>query len=172
MENATGTHAVTTTPLTPERPRPLRAIFWGGLGCGVLDLAFAVVFFTQWRGAKPLAVLQSIAAGVLGAETYRGGAATAALGVALHFGISFGAAATFYLVSRQLRFLTRHALLHGLWFGLAVYLFMQAVVLPLSAAPNAKFPPQITARAIPVILAHVFLVGPPIALAARRFGGR
>lgn len=153
----------------PQTSRALPAIFWGGCACGVLDLAFALVFFTVWRGAKPGGVLRSIAGGVFGAEAQRGGAGMAALGVLFHFVISFGAAAGYWLASRKFRFLTEHAIIAGVLYGIVFYFFMHAVVLPLSAAPNAHFPPQFTLRHLPVICAHMFLVGLPIALAVRRW---
>jgi uncharacterized membrane protein YagU involved in acid resistance len=143
----------------------LRAIFWGGLWCGVLDIAFVIVFYGL-RGASPVRILQSVAAGALGSPAYQGGAGTAALGLALHFVISFGAATVFSVAALRLRFLTGQALVAGVLFGAAVWLFMQLVVLPLSASPPKSFPPP---APWPVIVAHLTCVGPPIALAARRF---
>ena len=140
------------------------ALLWGGGLAGVLDLLWA--FFLYGRRAGPVPVLQSIASGLLGADAYKGGAGTAALGFLLHFVIAFGAAAVYYLVSRRLGFLVRWAVLCGLLYGIAVYLFMNFVVLPLSA-----FPGKITysPRALVIgILGHMFLVGLPIALAVRR----
>jgi hypothetical protein len=159
-------------PTAAARPNPFRAILWGGLACGLLDLTFALVYFTHWRGAQPLAILKSIAGGLLGAEAQRGGIGTAVLGVGLHFGISFVAATAFYLASRKLRFLTDQALLSGVLFGVVVYFFMNGVVLPLSAIPAAPFPPTISIRILPVLGAHMFLVGPPIALAVKHWARR
>lgn len=156
-----------STVLGPSQA--FKAILWGGLACGVLDLAFALIFYPVWRGGKPMGVMQSIAAGILGPASYRGGAGTAALGVLLHFVISFGAAAGYFLLSRKFRFLTEHAIVGGMLYGVAFYFFMNGVVLPLSALPNAPFPPRISVRILPVLGAHVFFVGLPIALAARRW---
>ncbi|HEX2851937.1 MAG TPA: hypothetical protein VHO24_01775 [Opitutaceae bacterium] len=157
------------TPAVSNSSQALKAILWGGLACGVLDLTFALIFYPTFRGGKPMGVMQSIAAGLLGKGAFQGGAGTVALGVLLHFVISFGAATGFFLASRKLRFLTGHAIVGGMLYGVVFYFFMNGVVLPLSALPNAPFPPRISARILPVLGAHLFFVGLPIALAVRRW---
>ncbi len=149
-----------------RRPNALRAIVAGGLLAGVLDLTAAIVT-NRFRGIAPVRILQSIATGILGAESYTGGFRTALLGTALHFVITFGAATVYYAASRWLRFLVNQAVISGLFFGIAVYWFMNLVVLPLSA-----FPHKITFRPALVItglIVHMLCVGIPIALCVRRF---
>ena len=84
---------------------PFKAIFWGGLIAGTLDIVAACL--TAWFRASvtPTRVLQSVASGVLGATAYSGGAKTAVLGLALHFLIATIWTIIFYLASRKLRFL-------------------------------------------------------------------
>jgi len=144
------------------------AILWGGLACGVLDITQA---FVAWglQGVKPIRILQSVASGLLGSKAYKGGLETAALGAALHFFIALVAAAIYYLASRKFAFLTERAVLCGLLYGEAVFLFMNFVVLPLSAihrSPPFSIPLLITGP-----IGHMFLVGLPIALAVRRYSG-
>jgi hypothetical protein len=149
-----------------------KAIFWGGFWCGVLDFMSAV---TSWhsRGATFRSVGQAIAAGLLGrTEAIKGGWSTALLGIFLHFVIAFGAATVFYLASRKIKFLTEHAVLSGLLYGELVFLFMNMVVLPLSAIHRSPlawtalspWPLLVTGP-----VGHPFLVGLPIALAVRKF---
>ncbi|HEX7174929.1 MAG TPA: hypothetical protein VF240_06580 [Pyrinomonadaceae bacterium] len=143
-----------------------RGILWGGLAAGVLDLAAALVT-SSLRGVTPTRVLQAIASGVLGADSYRGGAQSATLGVALHFVIAFGAAAVYYAASRRLKCLVRRPVVSGLLYGVAVYLFMNLVVLPLSAITfKVSYAPAVLATGLVV---HMLCVGLPIALAVRRF---
>ena len=78
-----------------------QAILWGGLSAGTLDFIGACVSNVS-RGVTPLRIAQSIASGWLGAAAFRGGYKTAALGLASHFLIAFGAATIFCLVSRKL----------------------------------------------------------------------
>ncbi|HLK69295.1 MAG TPA: hypothetical protein VKU19_37945 [Bryobacteraceae bacterium] len=143
----------------------VRAIFWGGLIAGTLDITDAFVFFGI-RGAKPIRILQSIASGVLGPASFQGGWASALLGAALHFVIAFGATIVYYTASRRLRFLTEHAVVCGLLYGGAVYLFMNRIVLPLSrvAKPAAPPPPIVLVNGV---LAVMLCVGLTIALVVR-----
>jgi len=99
-----------STSASPEKPRALAAILWGGVIAGAFDLTYATVFYS-FRGVKPIRVSQSIASGLLGPKAYEGGVATAILGVVLHFVIAMGAATVFYLVSRKLTFLTQKPIL-------------------------------------------------------------
>jgi hypothetical protein len=153
------------TTLPSQNPNTLLAIFWGGSLCGVLDITAALVVYGT-MGAKPLRLLQGIAGGLLGPRTYGGGIATALLGLLCHFVIAFSAAAVFVTASRLAPFLVRHAVLSGVLYGIAVYFFMNRIVVPISAA--AKFPFSFKMMVIGVVI-HIFYVGLPIALAARRF---
>ncbi|MGZ4967869.1 MAG: hypothetical protein ACXWAX_08955 [Chthoniobacterales bacterium] len=81
--------------------------------------------------------------------------------------ISTGMAAVYFLASRKLLLLVRHAVLCGIAYGAACYFFMHLVVLPLSAAPKLK-PPPIAMWSD--FVAHLFGIGLPIALIMRRYG--
>jgi uncharacterized membrane protein YagU involved in acid resistance len=145
-----------------------RAILWGGLLCGILDIAYAFLFFGAVSGVRPERLLQGIAFGVLGRSTYAGGLKTASLGLFLHFVIAYGAATVYYLASRRLHFMIRQAVIAGMLYGVAIHLFMQFVVIPLSVIG-----PRPLNLGVFVINAfeHMFLVGLPISLAVRRFSG-
>jgi hypothetical protein len=161
---------MTATPSDVTAPRParaLRTILLAGLLAGALDIAYVYAYF---RPADWLAPLRTIAAGLLGAAAVKGGGlGIGALGLALHFVIALGAAAAFYAASRKLPVLTRHAVVSGLLFGIAVYLVMNGVVLPLDANPPKAFPLTLPpAKWLPVFIAHLFCVGLPIALVVRR----
>ena len=154
-----------TAEFPAERSRAGRAIVWGGLLAGLGDITFAFVV-SGLRGVGPVRVLQSVASGLLGEAAKEGGLATAALGAALHFLIAFVWAAVYWLASRGLPALVRHAAVCGLLYGAAVYAFMYLVVLPLSAA---YFKPSYAPSAVLLNAAgHMLLVGLPIALAVRR----
>jgi hypothetical protein len=155
----------TTTATTSARLSTAAAISLDGVISGAFDLTFAFIYYGL-RGATPVAVLQSVAGGLVGrAAANSGGAATAVLGFFLHFLISFTAAAVYCAASRPLPALARHAVPCGLLYGALVYFFMNMIVLPLSAYHSHAYPPPLAA--LPII-AHVVGVGLPIALAARR----
>ena len=138
---------------------------WGGLIAGVMDITAAVVVYGHY-GAKPLPLLKGIAAGLLGPRAFEGGPAVALLGLCCHFVIAFGAANVFFLASRSLRFLVRHAVPSGVLYGIAVYFFMNRIVVPLSGAKKytVSFKMMIIGVAI-----HIFCVGLPIAFSVRWF---
>lgn len=143
-----------------------RAIFVGGSTAGALDLAWALVVATI-QGRTPLRILQSISSGLLGKAAFEGGAATAALGVILHFVIAFGACAAYALASRRIPFLLRRPAVAGPLYGVGVYLLMYRVIVPLSAAPwKFAFTPT---NIVLALVAHTLCVGLPIALAVRRY---
>ena len=144
---------------------PAKAISVAGLTCGVMDISAALVVY-GFLGSKPLRLLQGIAGGILGPRTYSGGISTALLGLAFHFVIAFGAATIFFLASRVMPFLLNHAVLSGVFYGIAVYFFMNRVVVRLSAA--TKFPFSMKMMLIGVII-HIFCVGIPISLNIRRY---
>ena len=111
-------------------------------------------------------VLQSIASGLLGADSYKGGLRTAALGALVHFTIAFVAAAAYYVASRRLKLLIQRAIVCGLFYGIAAYLFMYLIVLPLTF--HGSFVHSLDAVATGLVI-HMLCVGLPIALAVRRF---
>ncbi|MGH9844251.1 MAG: hypothetical protein ACREEM_36475 [Blastocatellia bacterium] len=142
----------------------VQTILLGGLSAGALDFIGACVSNAP-RGITPMRIAQSIASGSLGAAAFKGGYKTAALGVASHFLIALGAAAVYALASRKLPLLLEHVYLSGALYGVAVFWFMQLVVLPLSAISfkqNFSWPVVATG-----LIVHVLCVGWPIALAAR-----
>ena len=149
---------------TPTPLRASRAILYGTLVVGTLDALDAVVFFGLRSGATPVRIFQGIAAGWLGRATYSGGLRTAALGVVTHYGIAFGIVVTYFVASRRVRLLTRHPIPCGLAYGLLAWLFMNRVVIPLSAIGTATWP------VLPVLanglLIHAFGVGLPSAVFA------
>jgi len=145
-----------------------KAIFWGGMIAGALDLAGACVVSWLRGGLRPMRVMQSVSSGLIGSAAYSGGAKTAALGVVLHFLIATIWTVVFYAASRKLRFLLEQPVLWGLVYGVIVYAFMTFVVLPLSAFPPSRFAPTLTGRLIQLLLI-MFCIGLPIAIIVRRF---
>lgn len=143
---------------------PRNALALGTLIVGTLDILDAFVFFGL-RGASPVRILQSIAAGLLGREAaVQGGAATALLGLVLHFTIAFAIVGVYFLASRRAPVLIRRAIVCGLLYGIVAYFVMNYVVIPLSAANRGMFSLPVFVNGI---LIHMFGVGLPAALCAR-----
>jgi len=139
-----------------------RTIVRAWLACGVMDITAAFVVYGALFGVKPVPLLQGVAAGLIGIQAARaGGMATAALGLACHFTVALGAATTYVLASRRIGFLVSRPVPAGILYGIAVYFFMQRVVVPLSAIRPGPFNPKLT---ITGIVIHIFCVGLPISL--------
>jgi len=136
----------------------------GGGIAATLDLVYAFVANGQY-GRTPLWVLQSVASGWLGTAAFGSGMFGGLLGLVSHFTILFAAAGLYFAASRRLPALAVHAVAFGALFGVAVYLFMNFVVLPLSAFPyRLTYPPL---RLLEGFASHAMFVGIPIGLATR-----
>lgn len=147
-----------------RRSQPVRTIGVAWLTAGILDITSAFVI-AGLKGAGSIRMLQGIASGLLGARSFEGGLVTAGLGLAIHFLIAFTAAALFYFASRKFSFLVEHAVVSGLLYGIAIYVVMYWIVVPL-AIPIAR---HSISRDLTAIIIHMSLIGLPIALVVRYF---
>jgi hypothetical protein len=148
-----------------RRDSPWPPVVAGGLLAGALDITYACVFWAVKADVPPTRIFQSVAAGLLGEASFEGGAATAALGLFLHFFIACTMALTYYFVSRRWTVLVHRPVPLGIAYGLLLYVIMNFVVVPLSAANSGSRDPTWIALTVAV---HAFLIGLPIALFSRR----
>ncbi len=146
-----------------KRSRALPTIVSAGLIAGILDITSAFVI-AELNGTGSIRMLQRIASGLLGPRSFEGGVATAGLGLVIHFLIAFTAASVFYAASHKLTFLTQHAVTSGLPYGIAVYVFMYWIVVPL-AFVNAR---HSVSRDVTAVIIHMLLIGLPISLIVRQ----
>jgi hypothetical protein len=143
-----------------------KAIGMAGLLCGVMDITAALLVYGA-MGYRPQRLLQGITSVAIGPRAFSGGLATAALGLFFHFVTAFGAATVFYLASRWMRFLVQRTVLCGALYGVAVYFFMDRVVIPLFSQKPRPFNPK---SAVIGMVIHIFCVGLPIAFMVRKYG--
>ncbi|HEV2468794.1 MAG TPA: hypothetical protein VGS78_06340 [Candidatus Sulfotelmatobacter sp.] len=149
-----------------KRSRPAAAILCAGLVSGSLDITAALVVYGLF-GLRPILLLQGIAAGLLGPQrALAGGLPTAALGLACQYFIAFSASAVYVAASDVIGFLLKHAVISGVLYGIAVYFFMNRIVVPLSAARKYPFSWEMMLVGVTI---HIFCVGLPIALLACKF---
>src|SRR5258708_16387631 len=147
-------------------------VWRGGALVGLLDGVFAIAVYA-WvlRVATATQVFQSIAAALLGGAAYRGGMASATLGIGMHFGIAFGwtlAYAILWTVAAPLRELARSTagvLVAGAVFGCCVWLIMDLAFLP---PTRARATPPASPLFFVMLAWHAVGVGWPIALMLRR----
>jgi len=160
-------------------PRPtsqrtaLSRVLLAGAVMAVLDIFYA---WANWVVVQHVIttqqLFQSISAGLVGRDAARaGGMQTALLGAFLHVVIAFLWTVGFYLAVRSSATLrgwmrtTRGAIFVGLAFGAVVYLGMNYVVIPLSAAPRPM--PKLTTQYFINLVQHMVMVGLPVALIIR-----
>jgi uncharacterized membrane protein YagU involved in acid resistance len=141
------------------------AILVGGGIAATFDIIYAIVYSWIRASVPPIAIMQSVASGLLGQRAYEGGEATALLGLGLHYSMGFIIAAIFWFASRRLKFMTERAVLAGLLYGVCVYFVMNFIVLPLSALPT-PITHTLDRMAINIV-AQMVVFGLPIALATR-----
>ena len=145
--------------------RDLATAAIGGGVAGLLDAIYATVLWGMILGSDPAAVWQSVASGLLGKASFQGGAATAALGLALHFFIAFVMALVYVRAARHLPVLLARPILMGVLYGFVLYVVMNFGVVPLSAI---GFRPPTLVGAIRALIPHILFVGPAISLIAAR----
>lgn len=137
------------TPLTPSRgfgpairtvwPIAWSAVLRGGLAIAVTDFIYCILFWSP-QGVAPTRILQGIAAGALGKASFSGGLATALLGAGFQWLIGCGFVLAYALMARHANLLLRYPHRYGIAYGMALYIVMSLVVVPLSAAPQSAHP--------------------------------
>lgn len=134
---------------------------------GACDITYAITFSYLRSGVSPQRLLQSVAAGWFGRDAaFAGGWATAAAGLGFHFFIAFTITAIFFLAARSMRWLIERPIITGPLYGIGVYLVMNRVVIPLSKIGPQPWPR--TSVLVSGLLVHMFVIGLPIALGARK----
>ena len=156
-------------PTNPQRAVPPSiAVVLGGLTAGVIDITYACTFWAIKTGARPTRIFQSVAAGLLGRQAaVAGGAATAALGLGLHFFIAMTVAVVYYTAARYAEALWRRPWAFGSLYGVAVFGVMHYIVVPLSAAGGTGVPRFDLVWDGLSIFMHAVGIGVPVALGAR-----
>jgi len=141
----------------------MKRILLATLVVGALDITEVMLFYGI-RGVAPTRILQSVAAGVLGRGSFEGGVPTAILGLGLHYVIAFCVVCVYFLASHRIAALHRAPIVSGAAYGIGVYLVMNFIVVPLSAAGPPRFT---TVGVLNQLFAHLFCVGIPTALFAK-----
>lgn len=160
--------SIHASPAPSAMSTTVRAIAIGGAVVGTLDAIDGVAYFGLTAGFGPVRVLQYIASGALGTSAFEGGFATAGLGAIIHYGLAYGFTAAFVLVWARVAGIRRAGAVAGLAWGVAVWAFMNLLVLPLSRVPPS---PITLISAIHGIVGHALFVGLAAAVVAERVRG-
>lgn len=147
-----------------------RPILIGTLIAGTLDILAATILSSIY-GNGPLPMLRSVASGPF-PDAPHWGTAGSILGLAVHFTLMAIMVAIFVLAATRLRQLWQKPILWGVLYGLATYVVMNLIVVPLRF--QTPLPPS-TRAIVTQLFCHIVLVGIPVALVTakhfRRRGG-
>jgi hypothetical protein len=149
------------------RPREfIAAALAGGLVAGTIDVAMACLI----NGRSIPFVLHSIAGGLLGADSFLGGARTAILGAVLQEAMAVVIAGVFVAATYVVPALRRHWIRGGALYGVVILLVMNYVVVPLSAWHS--WPHFSVARFVGDLLAMLLFGGIVAYFASRPWTGK
>jgi hypothetical protein len=157
----------TTSSLSLTARRSLvRPILLGGMIIFIIQVIHQWIVTTLIQGTPFILVWQYIASGVLGNAAFEGGLATALLGLFFHLIISLVIAAIFILSVGRIPLLRRYPIASSLLYGLGVFIVMNLIVTPLSAAP--PLPAPTVPWLIEGIIEHILGIGLPLGILVRR----
>ena len=140
-----------------------RPILIGTLLAGTLDI-LAAIGLTLIYGRDPMAMLRYVGSGPFPGATGMG-TAGAILGLIVHFALMAIMVTIFVLAATRLRQLWQKPVLWGFLYGLATYVVMNWLVVPLRF--QTPLPPS-TRAIVTQLFCHIVLVGIPVALVTAR----
>ncbi|HEY4127353.1 MAG TPA: hypothetical protein VGN70_04855 [Gammaproteobacteria bacterium] len=115
--------------MDPTRRGMLKAVLWGGLLGGTIDIFSASLISLL----SPLLIMRFIAAGLLGPAVIKGGLDISFVGLVLQWLMCLIISTLFVLAWQRLAWMRRDWRVTGIAYGVPVYFVMTYVVLPLSA---------------------------------------
>jgi len=145
----------------------LRLSVIGGLITGMLHFIVQIgIVFGLILKTPIISSLQYVASGAMGDTAFTGGLATALLGLVLDFIMITIMAGVFIFSVDRIPLLRRHVIPGSILYGFGVFIVMNLIVLPLSAAPALPAPPLWLL--IELVLQHILLIGLPLGILVKR----
>jgi hypothetical protein len=126
--NAVG---VPISGVTMGKNAQLGAILLGGLVAGTIDVGSACLI----NGLGVVVILHAIASGLIGKASFTGGTSTAILGLLLQWAMALVIAAIYVAATSVRPRMRRSWVQTGAIAGVVIFVVMNYVVVPLSAAP-------------------------------------
>ena len=135
-----------------------RAVAIGAFAVATLDMLDCVVVYGLLRGVTATQCFQGVASGLLGRASFQGGWSTVLLGGVLHLFNATVIVTVYSLASRRIPLLTRRPVLSAVVYGCLVFVVMNFVVVPLSAAGVMRIT---LVNLVNGFLGHIIAVGLP-----------
>jgi hypothetical protein len=145
----------------------LRLSVIGGFIAGFLHLVVQQgIVFGLILKTPMISALQYVASGIMGEAAFAGGLATALFGLVLDFIMITIMAGVFIFSVDRIQLLRRNVILGSILYGFGIFIVMNLIVLPLSAAPELPAPPLWLL--IELVLQHNLLIGLPLGILVQR----
>ncbi len=134
--------------------------------CGTLDIVYAAVW-SVLAGSDPGRMLRGVAKGPFGDGAGDWGIGGALAGLGTHYAIMGAMVAFWFAAVRRVPAIAKQPWWSsGALYGFALYLVMNAVVLPLRF--SAPFPPVDLVKGAVALFPHIFFIGWPLAWLTRK----
>jgi hypothetical protein len=160
MSTITSTSPTTSNSL-------LRLTLIGGFIAGLLHFVIIQgIVFGLILKTPIISSLQFAASGIMGEAAFAGGLATALFGLVLDFIMITIMAGVFIFSADRIPLLRRNVIVGSILYGFGIFIVMNFIVLPLSAAPTLPAPPLWLL--IVLILQHNLLIGLPLGILVQR----
>ena len=169
-----GERAPTTEPTNSNMTTKLSAfvaVLVTALVVAVIDGADAVIF-TVARGGSGERVFQFIASVVIGKEAYQMAPWSTILGILMHCSIALILTATYFALAGAIGKVTKNWFLAGFLYGLGTWIFINQFLFVVVGIKSSYTALPAWPGLLNGVLAHVFLVGIPIAFFAARHRAR
>ena len=145
----------------------LRLSVIGGIISGILHFLIQQgIVFGLILKTPIISSLQFVASGLMGDAAFTGGLATALLGLILDFIMITIMAGVFIFSVDRIPLLRRNVILGSILYGFGIFIVMNLIILPLSAAPALPAPPLWLL--IELVLQHILLIGLPLGILVQR----
>jgi hypothetical protein len=143
-----------------------KAILFLGVLVGTLDILGATIVYQ----AHPAQIFKAVASGAFGVGTaFSGGATMVVWGIIFHYIIAFAWTVAFFFIYPLLPILWKNRFVTGTLYGVVIWVFMNIIVLPLSAITPGPF--NVTAAAIGALIL-ILAIGIPLAILIHRHYAR
>lgn len=150
---------------TNKKISAIQTISIAAIVSGLLDSAAASVVFYLKLGLNPAQVMQYVASALYGEAAFSEGAWMVIVGAVMHFLIAFVIAAVYFYLYPKINLLEKWPVISGLLLGVAIWMVMNLLIIPLSKIQPAPF--ELMAVIISISW-HMLLVGLPISLIIKR----
>lgn len=121
------------------KKRPVALVFGSALLVGTLDILAACILYYLKTGTAPVPVFKFIASGVFGAKAFSAGDSMIVYGLLFHYSIAVSFTIFFFLISTLFPTLLKAKVTTGTGYGIAVWIVMNLIVVPISNTPKGEF---------------------------------